>query len=139
MARGLGNDAVNVALVKVGLESIGRRPFKTYSMGMKQRLALAQALLGSPELLVIDEPMNGLDPIGVVEMRKLMTQLAADGHTILISSHQIREVEMICERVIILNFGRIIASGTLAELGGTDLESAFFSILEKSDLKETVA
>lgn len=139
LAKGVGLAEVDRCLARVGLQSAARRPFKAYSMGMKQRLALAQAMLGDPELLIIDEPMNGLDPGGVVEMRALMAALAADGHTILVSSHQLREVEVICSRVIILNRGRIRASGTLEELGGDDLESAFFSILEHDDLVEESA
>lgn len=139
LAKGLGVDEVDQCLATVGLAAAGQRPFKVYSMGMKQRLALAQALLGDPELLIIDEPMNGLDPGGVVEMRALMADIAADGRTILVSSHQLREVEVICSRVVILNRGRIRASGTLEELGGSDLEAAFFSILEQDDLVEESA
>lgn len=132
LAKGLDTEEVDRCITRVGLDpAAARRKFKTYSMGMKQRLALAQAILGSPELLIIDEPMNGLDPTGIVEMRSLMTGLAAEGHTILVSSHQLREVEVICNRVIILNRGRVRAFGTLEELGGEDLETTFFAILAK--------
>ena len=89
---------------------------KTYSLGMKQRLGVAMALLQDPELLVLDEPANGLDPAGIVEMRDLMRSLAASGKTVFISSHVLTEVRQICTRVAILNLGKLITETTVEEL-----------------------
>jgi ABC-2 type transport system ATP-binding protein len=89
---------------------------KTYSLGMKQRLGVAMALLQDPELLVLDEPANGLDPAGIVEMRDLMRSLSASGKTVFISSHVLTEVRQICTRVAILNLGKLITESTVEEL-----------------------
>jgi ABC-2 type transport system ATP-binding protein len=96
----------------------GRR-FSTYSMGMKQRIGLAAALLTDPELLILDEPANGLDPAGIVEMRQLMQHLKAAGHTVFVSSHVLHEVEQVCDRIAILNKGKILAQGRVQELLGS--------------------
>jgi ABC-2 type transport system ATP-binding protein len=89
---------------------------KTYSMGMKQRLGLAIALLNDPDLLILDEPANGLDPAGIVEMRDLLRHLAASGKTVFISSHVLSEVQQICTRVAIINHGKLIRVAPVAEL-----------------------
>src|SRR6266576_6452714 len=89
---------------------------RTYSMGMKQRLGLAIALLNDPDLLILDEPANGLDPAGIVEMRDLLRNLAASGKTVFISSHVLSEVQQICSRVAIINHGRLIRVAPVAEL-----------------------
>ena len=89
---------------------------RTYSMGMKQRLGLAIALLNDPELLILDEPANGLDPAGIVEMRDLLRELAASGKTVFISSHVLSEVQQICTRVAIINHGRLVRVAPVAEL-----------------------
>jgi ABC-2 type transport system ATP-binding protein len=89
---------------------------------MRQRLGLGLALLADPDLLILDEPANGLDPAGIVEMRDLLRRLAADGRAILVSSHVLREVEETCDRVVIINRGRLVREGTIRELvGGTGL------------------
>jgi ABC-2 type transport system ATP-binding protein len=103
----------------VDLTSASRRKFKGYSLGMKQRLAVAAALLPEPDLLILDEPANGLDPAGIVEMRKLMSRLKDDGRTVLISSHVLHEIEQICDRIVILNRGRIVVQGRVASLLGS--------------------
>ena len=103
-------------LGKVGLASRGKDSFKTYSLGMKQRLGLAYALLGSPELLFLDEPTNGMDPAGMAEVRNLIRSLATDGRTILLSSHLLNEVEMVCDSVAILSKGNLIAQGKVPDL-----------------------
>jgi ABC-2 type transport system ATP-binding protein len=95
------------------------RPFRTYSLGMKQRLAVGAALLHDPELLILDEPANGLDPAGIVEMRDLMRQLKEQGHTVLISSHVLHEIEQICDRIAIMNHGKVVVQGRVAELLGS--------------------
>jgi ABC-2 type transport system ATP-binding protein len=88
----------------------------TYSMGMKQRLGVATALLHDPELLILDEPANGLDPAGIVEMRDLLRRLAAQGKTVFISSHVLAEVQQICDRVAIINRGELIKLATVSQL-----------------------
>jgi ABC-2 type transport system ATP-binding protein len=87
---------------------------------MKQRLGVAAALLGEPELLILDEPTNGLDPAGVSDMRRLITELAAAGQTVMLSSHLLGEVQELCDRVGVINRGRIVTEATVAELRGGD-------------------
>ena len=94
------------------------RRFKTYSQGMRQRLGVAQALLGTPDLLVLDEPTNGLDPQQMRETRNVIRRVAADGTTVLVSSHLLSEVEQICDHVAVMNRGRLIAMGPVSELVG---------------------
>ena len=105
-------------LGKVGLADRANSKFRTYSLGMKQRLGLAYALLGDPELLILDEPTNGMDPAGMAEVRDLIRKLGDDGHTVLLSSHLLSEVEQVCEGVAILSGGRLIAQGDVKELVG---------------------
>jgi ABC-2 type transport system ATP-binding protein len=90
--------------------------FGTYSMGMKQRLGIACALLGDPELVFLDEPTNGLDPAGVVEVRELIRQLGTGGRTVVLSSHLLAETELVCDNVAVLSKGRLIAQGTIEQL-----------------------
>ncbi|MFD3428306.1 ABC transporter ATP-binding protein [Nocardia fluminea] len=117
--RGHGSAEVEKALERVGLASRAGDRFRTYSLGMKQRLGVGAALLGDPDLLILDEPTNGLDPAGLAEMRALITDLAADGHTVLLSSHLLAEVQEICDRVGVISDGRLLAESTVAELRGT--------------------
>jgi len=106
-------------LERVGLTDAAHRRARTFSMGMRQRLALAAALLHRPELLILDEPTNGLDPAGIQEMRILIRDLVdKDGVTIILSSHLLDEVEKVCDRVAILDHGRLIAEGAVADLVG---------------------
>ena len=107
---------VAALLEKVGLASRARDRVGTYSLGMKQRLGIAAALLTDPELLILDEPTNGLDPAGILEMRALLTQLTAEGKTVLVSSHQLGEVERVCSEVIILQAGKKRFQGPLGAL-----------------------
>ncbi len=95
------------------------RKVRTYSQGMKQRLGFARLLLGRPELLVIDEPTNGLDPGEIREIRELITRLTAQGATVLLSSHHLSEVEQTCSQVLVMNHGRLVARGTVSELIGS--------------------
>ena len=105
---------VDAALEQVGLGAVDRRPVKAYSLGMGQRLGLASALLRTPELLVLDEPTNGLDPQGIREIRELLLALNAAGTTIFLSSHLLSEVEALCTRVGVLDRGRMVAQGAMA-------------------------
>ncbi|MFP5372630.1 MAG: ABC transporter ATP-binding protein [Actinomycetes bacterium] len=103
-------------LDQVGLGGVGRRPVKNYSLGMRQRLGLAGALLRRPELLVLDEPTNGLDPQGITEIRELLLDLHRGGTTVFLSSHLLAEVEQLCSRVGVLDRGRLVLQGRLASL-----------------------
>ncbi len=103
-------------LEQVGLAGVGRRPVKAYSLGMRQRLGLAGALLRRPELLVLDEPTNGLDPQGITEVRELLLDLHRSGTTIFLSSHLLAEVEQLCSRVGVLDRGRLVLQDDLATL-----------------------
>ncbi|HLH28166.1 MAG TPA: ATP-binding cassette domain-containing protein [Acidimicrobiales bacterium] len=104
------------ALAVAGLGDAVHRPVKTYSQGMRQRLGIAQALLGQPDLLILDEPTNGLDPQQMFEMRQVIRGLAERGITVLLSSHLLGEVEQVCTHVAIMDRGRLVAAGTVAEL-----------------------
>jgi ABC-type multidrug transport system ATPase subunit len=104
------------ALEQVGLGGVGRRPVKAYSLGMRQRLGLAGALLRRPELLVLDEPTNGLDPQGISEVRELLLDLHRGGTTVFLSSHLLAEVEQLCTRVGVLDRGRLVLQDRLATL-----------------------
>ena len=120
-AAGLPDQRADEVLDLVGLRDAGKRKVRTYSMGMRQRLALAAALIGNPHVLMLDEPANGLDPEGIVWLRTFFRQLAAQGRTVLVSSHQLNEVQEFADRVVILDHGRLIRSGSIAELtAGTD-------------------
>jgi ABC-type multidrug transport system ATPase subunit len=103
-------------LEQVGLGGVGRRPVKNYSLGMRQRLGLAGALLRRPELLVLDEPTNGLDPQGITEVRELLLDLHRGGTTVFLSSHLLAEVEQLCSRVGVLDRGRLVLQDRLATL-----------------------
>ncbi len=107
---------IAAALEQVGLDAVGRRPVKAYSLGMKQRLGLAAALLRAPRLLVLDEPTNGLDPQGIREVRDLLLQLNEAGTTIFLSSHLLTEVESLCTRVGVLQRGRLVVEDDVAAL-----------------------
>jgi ABC-type multidrug transport system ATPase subunit len=107
---------VDEVLELTGLDGVGRRPVKAYSLGMRQRLGLAAALLRNPELLVLDEPTNGLDPQGIREIRELLLQLNQNGTTIFLSSHLLAEVEQLCTRVGVIDRGRLIVQDSLEAL-----------------------
>jgi len=107
---------VDEALEQVGLAGVGRRPVKAYSLGMRQRLGLAAALIRRPRLLVLDEPGNGLDPRGIRDLRELLTGLNEAGVTVFLSSHLLAEVEQLCTRVGVLDEGRLVLQDDLAAL-----------------------
>jgi ABC-type multidrug transport system ATPase subunit len=109
-------DRARRALEVVGLADVGRRPVRAYSLGMRQRLGLAAALLRQPELLVLDEPTNGLDPQGIREVRTLLQELHAAGTTVFLSSHQLAEVDQLCTRIGLLDRGRLVLQESLATL-----------------------
>lgn len=121
---------VEVVLAQVALEQAADRRVKTYSLGMRQRLGLAAALLGDPELLILDEPANGLDPAGVRWLRRFLRRFAEQGRTVLVSSHMLAEAAQTVDRVVIIDRGRLVASGRLDELTGRGrtLEDAFLEL-----------
>jgi ABC-2 type transport system ATP-binding protein len=113
---GFPQERVEKLLEKVGLEDRGQSKFKTYSLGMKQRLGIAAALLPEPRLLVLDEPTNGLDPSGIQEVRNLIKDLVADGTSVFVSSHLLSELEMIAEHIVMLREGKVLFSGQTSDL-----------------------
>jgi ABC-2 type transport system ATP-binding protein len=120
LARIAGHDRDRIpALVElVGLDGRGADRYRTYSLGMKQRLGIAAALLGDPELLILDEPANGLDPQGVREIRTLVNDLAGTGRTVLVSSHDLSELEQVCDWLVLIDTGRSLYQGPTHELLG---------------------
>ena len=108
---------VDGALARTGLSQRADERVKRYSLGMRQRLGVARSLLGDPELLILDEPTNGLDPAGIHEFRAMIRGFVAEGRTVLLSSHLLDEVEKICDEVAIVDHGRVVMRGPLAELG----------------------
>jgi len=109
-------DRIDAALARVGLAARGDDRVKAYSLGMRQRLGVARCLIADPELLILDEPMNGLDPAGILEMRYLIRELVAEGRTVLLSSHLLDEVEKTCDVAAIVDMGKVVAQGTIHEL-----------------------
>jgi ABC-2 type transport system ATP-binding protein len=107
---------IDAALARVGLAARADDRVKSYSLGMRQRLGIARCLLADPELLILDEPMNGLDPAGILEFRRLIRELVAEGRTVLLSSHLLDEVEKTCDVAAIVDQGRVVAQGTIHEL-----------------------
>ena len=113
---GVPASRIDAVLDLVGLRARQKDRVRTYSLGMKQRLGVAIALLQDPDLLILDEPANGLDPAGIVEMRDLMHRLTAEGKTVFISSHLLTEVQQICTRVSIINLGELVKVSTIEDL-----------------------
>jgi ABC-2 type transport system ATP-binding protein len=107
---------IDGALGRVGLSDRAKDRVKTYSQGMRQRLGVARCMLADPELLILDEPMNGLDPGGIQEFRAMIGELTAEGRTVFLSSHLLDEVEKTCEAVAMIDQGRLIAQGPISEL-----------------------
>ncbi len=118
-AAGIDDKRADEVLELVGLTKAARRKAGGYSLGMRQRLGLATALLGDPKVLVLDEPANGLDPEGIQWLRRFLRHLASEGRTILISSHLLQEVEQTVDRVVIIAKGKLVRAGTIAELAGS--------------------
>lgn len=113
------SESIERVLERVNLAEAAHRRFRNYSLGMKQRLGIAAAILNDPELIILDEPTNGLDPQGTREVRALIPELAAEGRTIVLCSHLLYEVEQVCDAVTIFQKGRVVAQGRTKELIGT--------------------
>ena len=131
LAAEIPTSRVEEVLALVGLEAAAGRRVKTYSLGMRQRLGLAAALLGDPQLLVLDEPANGLDPAGVRWLRTFLRELGGQGRTVLVASHMLAEAALTVDRVLIIDHGRLVASGQLDEFtqGGRTLEDAYLALI----------
>jgi len=136
--QGIDRSRVARALDRVDLRGRGNDAFRTYSLGMKQRLGLAAALLKDPDLMILDEPANGLDPAGIVEIRELVRSLGAEGRTVFVSSHLLGEVEQMCDSVAILNHGRCIAAGTVDEVLATGGSARVSVAIDDPDRAERV-
>jgi len=130
---GTARTRIDAALDRVGLLATAGKRYRAYSLGMRQRLAIAASLLTPRELLVLDEPTNGLDPQGTREVRHLVASLAEDGATVLISSHLLSEVEQICSHLGIMSDGRLVAQGTVSELRGAGVTTVSVTTARPSD------
>jgi ABC-2 type transport system ATP-binding protein len=130
LAAEIPRSRVEQVLELVELDPVAARRVKTYSLGMRQRLGLAGALLGDPELLILDEPANGLDPAGVHWLRRFLRAFAEQGRTVLVSSHILAEVAQTVDQIVIINRGRLLATGTLADLTerGQTLEDVYLEL-----------
>lgn len=130
--RAVAEQRIDKLLKLVELEHARKRPLKTYSKGMQQRVGLAQALINDPDLLILDEPTSGLDPLGRMKVREIIQRLKNDGKTVFFSSHELGEVETICDRVAIINQGELKVEGSVAELMAkyqANLEQIFLNII----------
>lgn len=130
LATGIGHPRVEELMELVELERAADRPVRTYSLGMRHRLGLAAALLGDPELLILDEPANGLDPAGIAWLRGFLHRFAGDGRTVLISSHVLAEVAQTVQMALIISGGRLVGELQLNQLqdGARSLESAYLEL-----------
>lgn len=130
-AAGISDSRVDEVLELVELTQAAKKRMKNYSLGMKQRLSLAGAILGNPQILILDEPANGLDPAGIAWLRKFLRAMADQGKTILVSSHQLAEMQNTVDDVIIINRGQLITSGSMKDvIGEGTLEDAFLRLTE---------
>ncbi len=128
----LGAERVDAVLELVEMSDRAGDLVGTYSLGMSQRLGIAAAMLNDPELVILDEPGNGLDPAGMADIRRLVRRLADEGRTVLISSHQLHEIQQVCDRVVIFQAGKVIANGTVADIVGATGQRIVISIQERA-------
>lgn len=135
---GFPTDRVQMLLEKVGLGDRGKSKYKTYSLGMKQRLGIAAALLPNPKLLMLDEPTNGLDPEGIQEIRTLLRDLANDGTTVFVSSHLLSELEIISDYIVMLRKGEVVFAGPIGDLMNQQKPTIIAKSLQHDDLKRIV-
>ena len=131
IARAEADRRIDQLLKRVELESARKRPIKSYSKGMQQRVGLAQALINNPDLLILDEPTSGLDPLGRMKVREIIQRLKSEGKTVFFASHELGEVETVCDRVAIIHQGELKAVGTVKDIstGHENLEKAFLRIV----------
>ncbi|MGB0432632.1 MAG: ABC transporter ATP-binding protein, partial [Bacteroidia bacterium] len=120
--KSLPHERIDIVLKQVGLYNRKNDKFKTYSLGMKQRLSIASALLSDPEVLILDEPTNGLDPQGIAEIRVLITDIAKSGKTIVLASHLLDEVQKVCTDFMVLSNGKLMYQGPVADVSGDSVK-----------------
>jgi ABC-2 type transport system ATP-binding protein len=144
--KGINYSKIEEKLEVVGLSDRKNSKFRTFSLGMKQRLAIASALLNDPEILILDEPTNGLDPQGIHQIRDIIKFIASQGTTILLASHLLDEVEKVCSHVLVLRYGEILYNGTVDgmiahegffELQADDMERLLQILLQHPDIEKT--
>lgn len=134
LLKGIVDDTkINIVLKRVGLENTGKKKFKQFSLGMKQRLGIAYAILNNPDFVILDEPINGLDPLGIAEIRKILRELQEENVTILISSHILSELYMVANRFCFIEQGRIIKEMSKEQL---DAECSRCLLIKVSDVKK---
>jgi len=131
--QGIRRKEIDQILDQVGLSDAADIKVKKYSLGMKQRLGVAATLLKNPELLVLDEPANGLDPAGIVEMRRLLRDLGDSGKTVFVSSHQLGEIEQVCDEVVIIDHGKVVTSGPVDTIVSSSSSTALIVTIENVD------
>lgn len=139
---GVGDERAHAVLEMVQLTPReGRRRVGAYSLGMRQRLGIARALLGNPEVLVLDEPANGLDPEGIAWLRSLLRNHADAGGTVLLSSHLLHEVEQVADRLVVIGGGRVLARGSVSDVlaDGEDLESSYLRLIAGAGTERNAA
>ena len=137
-ASGIDDDRIDEVLELVDLAAAGNRRTGRYSLGMRQRLALAAALLGDPSVLILDEPTNGLDPLGIRWLRDFLQRYAAHGAAVLVSSHQLGEMQLMADEAIVIHQGRLIRHASVADLtagGATTLEDAFLDLTYGEEIR----
>src|SRR6058998_3654445 len=141
MPRAQADQRIDHLLKLVELEPARKRPIKSYSKGMQQRVGLAQALINNPDLLILDEPTSGLDPLGRMKVREIIQRLKNDGKTVFFSSHELGEVETVCDRVAIINQGELKAEGRVSELvrhyKQDNLEQVFLKIIGHHEFNDS--
>jgi ABC-2 type transport system ATP-binding protein len=131
---------IDALLKLVELEAVRQRPIKSYSKGMQQRIGLAQALINNPDLLILDEPTSGLDPLGRMKVREIIQHLKSEGKTVFFSSHELGEVETVCDRVAMVHRGELKVEGSVTDLlrkHGTNLERIFLDLVGYQPLIES--
>ena len=130
---GIQRKEIDQILNQVGLADAADMKVRKYSLGMKQRLGVAATLLKDPELLVLDEPANGLDPAGIVEMRRLLRDLGDSGKTVFVSSHQLGEIEQVCDEVVIIDHGKVVTSGPVDKIVNASSSNALIVTIENTE------
>jgi ABC-2 type transport system ATP-binding protein len=140
MQAGVPSDGVDQLLERFGLGAAAGRRVGGFSLGMRQRLALASALVGNPSVLILDEPLNGLDPDGIREMRRFLRSFADGGGTVFLSSHLLTEVAAVADDLVVIHRGRLAAAGPIEEVvtGDTDLESVFHTLIHSTGTEQEV-
>ena len=137
--KSISNARIDQVLEQVGLKGREKDTVKTYSHGMKQRLGLAQVIMHEPQLVILDEPNTGLDPLGIIELREFIKQLKSEGKTVILSSHILNEIELIADRMVIINKGKVVLTGAVDELLHQGDLQVRFDILETKKAMQLIS